>query len=418
MKFSEIGEVIKISFDAMKTNKLRSGLASLGVVIGISVVILMGWALSGLDKAMMDTFNILGVDMIYVDKWEWAGGGNWKQMRQRKPITLQQAEEFISRVESPELAFPSANKFRGSTVKYDNEVYEGIPVIGALSEHSLTSSGEILRGRHFSKFEDRIGSNVAVLGYGVWETIFPNGEALNKAIKIDGRKFKVIGVLKKQGTVLLDFMDRRIYMPLQKFLGVYGSYDRSFLINIKAGSADKLPEVRAETRGLMRLIRNLGPYEKDDFSINETKAFEEQVSTIRLYVWGVGLGITILSFIVGIIGIMNIMFVSVTERTKEIGIRKAIGAKKSSILLQFLVESSTLCFIGAVFSLVLCSGLVYAAASYIPQFVSELEFLPKYLPMELLIIASVVSIFVGMLAGLIPAVRASNLDPVDALRYE
>ena len=218
--------------------------------------------------------------------------------------------------------------------------------------------------------------------------------------------------------MLLDFIDNRMYIPMKSYIGTYGKFGRSFSIYIKAGSEDMLEEVKAETRGLMREIRNLQPGQEDDFSINGVQAFEEQVAKIRLYVWGVGIGITVLSFIVGIIGIMNIMFVSVTERTKEIGIRKAIGARKRSILLQFLVEASTLCFVGALISLIACSLLVFVLATYLPSVWENSAFLKPYLPMELLIIASLVSVFVGMLAGLIPAIRAANLNPVDALRYE
>ncbi|MFH1051940.1 MAG: ABC transporter permease [bacterium] len=418
MRFAEIIETIRISFDAMKANKMRSFLASLGVVVGISIVILMGWVLGGLDSAMMNTFNILGTDMLYVDKWDWAGGKSWKEVRQRKPITLQQIDEFTGKFKSAEVAFPSAVNWMGGTIKYENKSFEGIQIMGTTSMHGLTSGGAILMGRHFSQFDDELGPNVVVLGHGVYKSMFAESNPMDKIIKIDGHKYRVIGVIKKQGTLLLDFIDNRAYIPLKKFIGTYGKFDRSFSINIKAGSEEMLPEVSAEARGLMREIRNLGPQDEDDFSINSVKAFEDQVAKIRLYVWGVGIGITVLSFLVGIIGIMNIMFVSVTERTKEIGIRKAIGARKRSILLQFLVEASTLCFLGAIISLIACSLLVFLAATYIPTFWENGSFLKPYLPMELLIIASVVSIFVGMLAGLIPAIRAANLNPVDALRYE
>jgi putative ABC transport system permease protein len=216
----------------------------------------------------------------------------------------------------------------------------------------------------------------------------------------------------------MDFIDNQVFIPLTTFNAVMGDFGRSFSIAVKAGSPDRLDYVRSQTRGHMRMIRNLDPWEEDDFSINETKAFESTVKEIRYTVWGIGIGMTVLSFVVGIIGIMNIMFVSVTERTKEIGIRKAIGAKKRSILLQFIVEAAALSFIGAIIAFLGCSGLVYLVATLVPKAVPELSFLSPVIPYQLLLIASVVSIFVGMLAGLIPAIRASNLDPVDALRYE
>ncbi len=187
----------------------------------------------------------------------------------------------------------------------------------------------------------------------------------------------------------------------------------SLSIAVKAGGEDRIEDVRAETIGYMRQVRNLAPGANDDFAINESAAFKDQIAPIRAGVWGVGIGMTMLSFIVGVIGIMNIMFVSVTERTKEIGIRKALGAKRSSILFQFLVEASTLCFIGALISFVLCSLLMPAVV-----YGMEITFLSPYIPLNLLFIATCVSVVVGVVAGMVPASRASKLDPVDALRYD
>jgi putative ABC transport system permease protein len=317
-----------------------------------------------------------------------------------------------------ELTMPIARNWRTS-VKVRRLKYDGIIALGTRYNYAETPAGDVVEGRFFSIFEDKINSNVVVVGYKVAQLLFPDGNVLNKEIRIKGKKFKVVGIVKKQSTMLMDFLDNQIYLPMGTFMSTFGGKrSRSVSIGVKVGNLDRMNAVRAESIGLMRLIRNLKPYQEDDFSINETKAFEEMVATMRKSVWGIGMGLTMLSFIVGIIGIMNIMFVSVSERTREIGIRKAIGAKKSSILTQFIVESASLCFIGAIISFVLCSAIIFLAATLLPKANESLSFLSPVMPFQFLIIGASVSIFVGILAGLIPAFRAASLDPIEALRYE
>jgi putative ABC transport system permease protein len=213
-------------------------------------------------------------------------------------------------------------------------------------------------------------------------------------------------------------MDYMCYVPLKTFFKTFGKFRRTLSIAVKAGSEDKLDEVREEVIGNMRIIRNLKPNEKDNFSINESKAFEAQVSGIRTVVWSVGIGMTLLSFIVGIIGIVNVMFVSIFERTKEIGIAKALGAKKRMVLTQIIFESTLLAFFGAIISFIITSLIAYITGTFVIQYVKEVQFLSPTIPLDLLGIASVISVIVGVLAGLVPAIRASNFDPVIAIRYE
>jgi len=418
MKITEIFENIKLAFEAIQSSKLRSLLASLGVVIGISFVIIMGWILEGLDSVVDDTFNTVGEDMLYLDRWDWSGGTNWKLSRQRKPITLEQAYELQARLTSAEAVIPNLNRWGGTVFKYGSNTYQGIQVVGVTHENALTPSGDLLLGRYFTAFEDEMGANVIVIGYTVYETIFPNEDPLGKFIQVNGHQYQIVGVVKKRGGMFLDFLDNQNFVPIKSFSKIFGTARRSVSIGIKAGGIENLDIVRAEAVGIMRTVRNLQPWDEDDFSVNETKAFERSAANLRMGVWAIGIGMTFLSFLVGVIGIMNIMFVSVAERTKEIGIRKAIGAKKSSILTQFIVEAAALCMIGAVISFVLCTVIIYLAATILPQYVEVASFLSPYIPLKLLAVAAFVSIFVGISAGYIPALRAANLDPVEAIRAE
>lgn len=413
---NELSESTRIALDQILSSKMRSFLSALGVVIGISVVIIMGWLIMALDDVVENTFQMLGADMLWVSRFDWAGSKSWEEVRSRKPLTYKMCQEFKEKMHYAELVTIQATAW-GGTVKYDGEAYNGITIEGDDYNFQYTSNGEIVEGRYFSLLEDDHGGNVVVIGAKVKEAIFPNENAIGKRINIMGQYFTVIGVLKKQGTVMMDFIDKRVCLPLATFLKIYG-INRDFSVGVKAGGQERLEEVRYETEGIMRSIRNVSPWQDNDFSINETKTFEETTKTIRASVYGVGIGMTMLSFLVGIIGIMNIMFVSVTERTKEIGIRKAIGAKSRTILLQFIIEAVALCLIGAIASFIFSSILIYVAATILHHYKPSTAFLQPYLPFNLLAIATFISVIVGVLAGLIPAIRASKLEPVDALRWE
>ena len=416
MLLIEFFESIRTAFEQIFASKMRSFLSALGVVIGISVVIIMGWLVIALDDVVESTFNMLGTDMLWISRWDWTGATSSDDMRNRKQITLDIAKQFQEKITSAELVTITASSWNNQ-LKYNNDTYEGIMIAGVDEFSQHTPDGEVVEGRYFSHIEIEQGTQVILLGSKPAETIFPNGNALGKRVTIMGRHFIIIGILKKQGTVMMDFIDNRIVMPLKTFIKVYGK-NRDYEIGVKAGNEKQLDNVRFETEGLMRSLRNIKVEQKNDFSINESKVFEEMTKAIRSAVYSVGIGMTMLSFIVGIIGIINIMFVSVTERTKEIGIRKAVGAKSRSILIQFITEATMLCFTGAMVAFIFCSGLIYTIAMLLPEYIPSLSFLTPYLPLNLLFIASFVSLIVGVIAGFLPALKAAKLPPIEALAWE
>jgi len=424
LTLSEIQETISMAVSSLLGNKLRSLLASLGIVVGISIVILIGWAINGLDASFQKTFEIMGVDILFVDKWDWAGRVDWREAQKRNNITFDDYEQLRSRLTYAELVLPEISQW-GGRISYDGNSLDGVSIVGVHPDNAKTPAGNLLEGRYFSSIENNADARVAILGHKIYESIFPDGEAIGKEIEINERKFNVIGVVEKRGTVIFDMIDNQVFMPINTFQKTLGTFNRSYRIAVKTGSEDNVEFVREETRGVFRSIRQQQPGEPDDFSINETKAFESTIEDVKKWVYIIGISMTGLSFVVGIIGIMNIMFVSVTERTKEIGIRKSLGAKKKSILVQFVIESMLLCLFGSIISLSFCFALVNLIAVTLQALgpsndtiANISEFVLPTLPQEIVVIAIVVSIVVGILAGLIPASRAANLDPVEALRSD
>lgn len=417
-RLAEVPDAFRFAVAALRANLARSILTSAGIIIGITFVVLMGWAIKGIDAMWEQTISIIGKDMIYIDKWDWAGGRNWRKLERRRNVTYEQAVRASERIESAELVMPLVRRW-GGRVSVGNSTLM-CSVLGTTASYGRTPAGDIASGRYFSEIEEQHGMRVVVLGHGVAKNLFPDGGAIGRTLRIGKAPFLIVGVAEKRGYLMMDFVDNQVLIPIMAYRGLYGFAGANFSVAVKTGSERMLDIVRDEAVGVMRTIRNVPPLADNDFSINEMKAFDEQVATIRLWIWGVGLSLSILAFIVGSIGIMNIMFVSVTERTKEIGIRKAIGARRSSILVQFLIESAVLCCAGALVALPLVQGIITLARWVMISLLQfeEASVIPSLLPADLLGLAIGVSIVVGLLAGLIPALRAAHLDPVEALRFE
>ena len=397
-------ENFKISLSAVFANKIRSILTALGIIIGILSVTLMGTLISGLDRSFESSMSWLGKDILYVSRYEWFSDMDWWEVRNR-PKMLPEYVGKIKERSSYAMAVAPVMQ-RGASLSYEDKETR-TEIFGTNEEYMATISTDIEHGRFFTRNEDRSGSRVVVIGNGISEAFFGDQDPIGQYIKIDKMKFRVIGVLEKQGKFLgLFSVDKQAILP-------FGAYKRIFSrrgwmrLSVKV-PPDKLEEGFDEITSVMRHIRGLRPNEKNDFAINQTKAFEKQYTTLKIAIGGTGLFITLLSLIVGGIGIMNIMFVSVKERTREIGVRKAIGATSAMIMGQFLMESVTIC---------LFAGSIGIFLAYIISYFINM-FFPSTLPFGLSIAAMLMSMIVGVVSGLIPSYRAAKLDPIDSLRYE
>ena len=393
-----------ISLSAVFANKTRSILTALGIIIGVFSVTMMGTLISGLDKTYESSMSMLGRDILYISRYEWFGDMEWWEVRNRPRMRTEYVQKVKQRSKYALAVAPVMQ--RGASLSY-GEKETRTEIFGTNEDYMKTITANIVEGRFFSQNEDRSGSRVTIIGFGIKEAFFGEKDPIGKYIKIDNEKFRVIGVLEKQGKFLgLFSTDKQAILPI-------GAYNRVFSKRGWMRLSVKIPEEKIEEGldeiySVMRHIRGLKPNQKNDFAINQTKAFEKNYNMLKIAIGGTGTFITLLSLIVGGIGVMNIMFVSVKERTREIGVRKAIGATKGMILGQFLMEAISICLI---------AGLLGLMISYVFSILLNQVF-PSTLDMRLAGFSILISILVGVISGIIPSYRAANLDPIDSLRYE
>ena len=397
-------ESLRISMSSIYMNKLRSSLTALGIIIGVLSVTVMGTLISGLDRSFENSMSWLGKDILYISRWEWFSDMEWWEVRNRPRMKLSY-EDKIREMSDYALAVSPVMQ-RGASLSFGDKNTQ-TQIFGTNVDYMETVNEDIKVGRFFTENEERSGSRVTIIGSGIQDAFFEYQNPIGKYIKIDGIKFRVIGVLEKQGKFLgLFSVDNQAILPLGAYTRLFSK--RGFMrLSVKVNEQE-IDDAKSELQAVMRRIRGLKPGEKDDFAINQTKAFETQYNALKYAIGGTGLFITILSLIVGGIGIMNIMFVSVKERTREIGVRKAIGATPNMILTQFLFEAITICVIGGLIGLTLAFGVSF--------FINKI--FPSTLPLWLSISSIIMSIFVGVISGIVPSYQAAQLDPIEALRYE
>ncbi len=405
-------ESSKIALESLKTNKLRSSLTLLGIAIGLFSIIIVMTSLSAIQKSVEDTFSAIGKDNFFVQKMPAVmvgGPGSWRKYRHRKNITLTDAKRLKRMTKLP-LAVGVLDGRGGRVVKYNGEKTNPDVSLRATDYGGLlVEEIEIAIGRNLSRQDIALGRTVCVIGNDIYENLFHKMNPIGQKIRIDRFYLTVIGVAKKRGSVLGSSQDNFVEISLPLFARIYGR-TRNVTIAVRARNSELFEATKDEVIGAMRVIRKVPPGKENNFEIITYDQLIAQFNDLTKYFKIGAFVVAFIALIAAGIGIMNIMLVSVTERTREIGIRKAIGAKKRIIRMQFVTEAIVLSWFGGLVGILL--GVIGGNIVAIVLGVSVV------LPVDWVVIGFLVTTFVGVLFGVYPAVKASNLDPIEALRYE
>jgi putative ABC transport system permease protein len=415
MNFADFRESTAMALSTLRANKLRAGLTILGVTVGVVTVLSMVSIIQGLNKAFAEQIESLGSNAIWITKFDPSFGkppGSNPEERQRKELTVEDADAIRDQVSTIDDVSPVHREI-SATVRYREK--QATPVLlGATSHYEFTQSQYVGYGRFINEIDMHERSNVAVLGRDLVKALFPNDEnPIGAEIKVDGNPFRVVGVMSVLGSFFGQSRDNIIFIPLStadKYYPKIVPPGAIYAIIVRPKNRAVVKETMDEIRDLLRRRRQVRFGEKDSFGISSQDALLDIYNQLTSATYLVLTAISAVALMIGGIGVMNIMLVSVTERTKEIGIRKAVGATKVSILAQFMVEAVVLTAIGGFIGLVIGEVMSFLINNYSP--------LPAFIPFWAILVGIFVSAGVGIVFGLYPAWRAANLDPIDALRYE
>ena len=407
----KIGQLIIHALQSLKTNRLRTFLTILGVVVGIFSIIVIVTIITMLQNTIDEGLQFLSKNSFEIRKWPAVQTNDtWEKYRNRKDITLNDFYRFEGLMKNAEClgAYQGAG---GKIIKFLNrETNPSTYIVGVTQGVYRTLNLDIEDGREFRYDEIEHSSNVCVLGHYIVDKILYNIEPVGKFVKVDGRPFKVIGVLKKKPDIFGQTQDNYVVIPITSFQSIYGRRYSSVDITVMARSKEDYPSTMESAIGYMRTIRKVPPGKDNDFDVFSNESVMGQINDMTEGVRIGALVISIIALLAAGVGIMNIMLVSVTERTREIGIRKAVGAKRKTILMQFLIEAIILCSIGGLFGIGLGIGIGNIAGSFLNATMA--------IPVDWILIGLALCVTVGIIFGTYPAYKAANLDPIEALRYE
>ncbi|HVO74450.1 MAG TPA: ABC transporter permease [Ignavibacteriaceae bacterium] len=408
-----ITEIVSVSFQSILSNKLRTSLTLLGIVVGIFSIIVIMTVITMLQSSIDNGLSMLSKNTFQIQKFPalHAGGPGMRlKYRNRRDLTLEEYGKLKNMLTQAKYIGAEQWEF-GKEIKFRNtETNPNIMLAGITTDAMKTNNWIVEYGRDFRQYDITYANHVCILGSDVVDKLFPGINPVGQIIRVDGHPLSVIGIIQSQPSLFGQSRDNFAVMPISTFQSIYGRRSQSINITIMSYSSFDYNNVIESAIGHMRKIRKVEPGQENDFDIFSNESLIGQVNDITGPIKIGAIVVSIIALIAAGVGIMNIMLVSVTERTREIGIRKAVGARKINILTQFLLEAIALCIIGGIIGIVLGVGIGNFAGSFLNA--------QAAIPVDWVVIGILLCVSVGVIFGTYPAYKAANLDPIEALRYE
>lgn len=405
-----IREPMSVALGTLRSHKMRSFLTLLGIILSVSALIIVVAFINGTNLYIQDRVANMGANVFLLSRFGVITNAEefTKAMRRNRNITWDDYEDLRQNLKLPQAIGVEVR--RTGKVRYGNESMDDVGVRGVTANIADMDVQETVAGRYVTDSDNDHRTNVAFIGADVVKRLFPGLQPIGKTINVDGREFEVVGVAKSVGTVFGQSQDSFVYIPVQTWLKNYGSHDQSITINVQARGPEWMEQTKEEVRARMRARRHLGLTEDDNFGFLSSDSIMTLWNNLTGVLASSMVGIVAVFLIIGGVVVMNVMLASVTERTREIGVRKSLGARRKDILMQFLVETSVMSAMG---------GLIGVAFAWVVAIVvDKVTSLPMSVPITWVIVAITVSAGIGIFFGVYPAMKAAKLDPIEALRTE